>query len=113
MSLGGRTAHFDQEVSGGSMGQLHADRHLAVIGAYSDGLCENSNLVLDLAYLYPNDEPERDRMDLQYYCLGEIFGALHLAPFDQNNPPRRVLDVGTGTGIWCIQMGDQYPTADI
>ena len=25
----------------------------------------------------------------------------------------RVLDIGTGTGIWAIEMGDQYPNADI
>ena len=25
----------------------------------------------------------------------------------------RVLDVGTGTGIWAIEMGDQYPNAEI
>lgn len=25
----------------------------------------------------------------------------------------RILDLGTGTGIWCVEMGDQYPSADI
>jgi SAM-dependent methyltransferase len=33
---------------------------------------------------------------------------LHLAPI-QN--PQQILDVGTGTGIWAIDMADQYPSA--
>lgn len=37
-------------------------------------------------------------------------GHLHLAPL--RNPPR-VLDVGTGTGIWAIEMGEQYPDSEV
>lgn len=29
---------------------------------------------------------------------------LHLAPLDTNKP-FRILDVGTGTGIWAVEMG--------
>jgi ribosomal protein L11 methylase PrmA len=29
---------------------------------------------------------------------------LHLAPIGEN--PQRILDVGTGTGIWAIDMGE-------
>ena len=31
-------------------------------------------------------------------------GKLHLAPIGDN--PQRILDVGTGTGIWAIEMGN-------
>lgn len=27
--------------------------------------------------------------------------------------PARILDVGTGTGIWAIEIGDDYPDAEI
>ena len=37
-------------------------------------------------------------------------GYLHLAPL---RDPRRILDVGTGTGIWAIEMAEQYPEAAI
>jgi methylase of polypeptide subunit release factors len=30
-------------------------------------------------------------------------GQLHLAPIGEN--PQRILDIGTGTGIWAIEMG--------
>jgi trans-aconitate methyltransferase len=35
---------------------------------------------------------------------------LHLAP---NNDPKRVLDLGCGTGIWCMDMEDEHPGAEI
>ncbi|KAL2154645.1 hypothetical protein VTH82DRAFT_3321 [Thermothelomyces myriococcoides] len=65
-------------------------------------------------YLFPNDEREQDRLDMIhhvfYLCLGE---RLFLAPIDPNKG-LRVLDVGTGTGMWAIQLGDDYPgTAEI
>lgn len=37
--------------------------------------------------------------------------ALHLAPIGPT--PQRILDLGAGTGIWCINMGDQYPSAEV
>ena len=35
---------------------------------------------------------------------------LHLAPLEN---PRRILDIGTGTGIWAIQMADDYPDCTV
>ena len=32
---------------------------------------------------------------------------LHLAPIGKH--PQRILDLGTGTGIWCIDMGTYIP----
>lgn len=37
-------------------------------------------------------------------------GELHLAPVKD---PHEILDVGTGTGIWAIQMADKFPDAQI
>lgn len=35
---------------------------------------------------------------------------LHLAPLFK---PKNILDIGTGTGIWAIQMAEQYPESTI
>ncbi|MCJ1351091.1 MAG: hypothetical protein MMC33_001073 [Icmadophila ericetorum] len=63
------------------------------------------------SYIYPNDEKESDRLDIVHKLVEVVLhGKLYLAPI-QN--PARVLDIGTGTGIWAMEMGDQHPTADI
>lgn len=35
---------------------------------------------------------------------------LYFAPLDEH-PPRRILDIATGTGDWAIAMGDRFPNA--
>ncbi|KAI9884801.1 MAG: hypothetical protein M1823_003412 [Watsoniomyces obsoletus] len=35
---------------------------------------------------------------------------LYLAPVKDINP-QKILDIGTGTGIWSVEMGDEYPSA--
>lgn len=50
-------------------------------------------------------------MDIHHeMTLRACDGKLHLAPLTN---PRRILDIGTGTGIWCIEMGDTYPDAEV
>lgn len=54
------------------------------------------------AYLFPNDEEELNRMDIEHQnCLVQFDGKLHLCPL---NNPREILDIGTGTGLWAIDM---------
>ncbi|MCJ1462584.1 hypothetical protein MMC07_001186 [Pseudocyphellaria aurata] len=67
----------------------------------------------DDTYYLPNDDKELDRLDLMHQMIRIISrDQLHLAPLDDKKP-MTVLDIGTGTGIWAIEMGDQYPLAEI
>ena len=51
-------------------------------------------------YLIPNDDEEQEREDMKHALVLHLCGGrLHLAPL---NNPQRVLDIGTGTGIWAI-----------
>ena len=60
---------------------------------------------------FPNDEDELDRMDLEgHLWLMLLGGAYHLAPL-QN--PQKILDLGTGTGLWAISVADMYPSAQV
>ncbi|OWP05125.1 hypothetical protein B2J93_5643 [Marssonina coronariae] len=63
------------------------------------------------AYLFPNDSTEADRLDHQYEILKRTFhGKNYFAPLSN---PERILDIGTGTGKWAIEMGDDFPKAEI
>merc|ERR1712098_644308 len=61
-------------------------------------------------YLLPNDEREQDRLDLHHHIFRlTLGGPLIRAPIPPN--PQRVVDLGTGTGIWAIDFADEYPSA--
>ncbi|KAF2703044.1 S-adenosyl-L-methionine-dependent methyltransferase [Pleomassaria siparia CBS 279.74] len=63
-------------------------------------------------YVMPNDEKERDRLDLQHALwVLTLDGALSSVTFPV--PPRRVLDIATGTGLWCLEYAEQNPTATV
>ncbi|KAN0085261.1 S-adenosyl-L-methionine-dependent methyltransferase [Elaphomyces granulatus] len=62
-------------------------------------------------HLLPNDESEQNRMDLAHHIYLLITGGrLYLAPIVN---PQRVLDLGTGTGIWAIDFADEHPAAAV
>ncbi|KAF4447735.1 hypothetical protein F53441_8754 [Fusarium austroafricanum] len=46
-----------------------------------------------------------------HYTLLLFNNKLHLAPINKN--PQKILDIGTGTGIWAIDMADEYPSAEV
>ncbi|KAI1962327.1 hypothetical protein LOZ58_002664 [Ophidiomyces ophidiicola] len=63
-------------------------------------------------YWGPNDEQASDNLDLFHHVFNLTFGGRSfLAPIDSN--PQRVLDLGTGTGIWAIDFADEFPSASV
>ncbi|KAH8882141.1 S-adenosyl-L-methionine-dependent methyltransferase [Thozetella sp. PMI_491] len=66
----------------------------------------------DGRYFLPDDSEEQKRLDLQHYLFVATFGNnLYIAPFAE--PPRRVLDIATGTGIWAIEFAIKHPEAQV
>jgi len=65
----------------------------------------------DGAYWGPNDENSQDSQDLAHHLYTLTLGnKLHLAPLGN---PHNILDLGTGTGIWAIEMAEKYPSAHV
>ncbi|GAW13880.1 hypothetical protein ANO14919_032710 [Xylariales sp. No.14919] len=63
-------------------------------------------------YSLPNDEIEQQREELMHILVMDILEQqLFLAPMAE--PPKKVMDLATGIGLWAIEMGDRFPDADI
>ncbi|KAM7214214.1 Trans-aconitate 2-methyltransferase [Rhypophila decipiens] len=63
-------------------------------------------------YPIPNDDLEQNREDMKHALMLELTdGKLFFAPI--GDAPKKVIDVGTGTGIWAIEMGDQFPGSEV
>ena len=62
-------------------------------------------------YVIPNDDVEQERMDIHYHSLRLAFDNRHFISPIEN--PRSILDVGTGTGIWAMDVADDYPGAAV
>lgn len=62
-------------------------------------------------YFQPNDAAEQGRLNLQTHMLrAALNNRLFFAPIER---PTSVLDLGTGTGYWAIEMGDAHPQATV
>ncbi|KAM0407759.1 hypothetical protein ACHAPZ_001239 [Fusarium culmorum] len=63
-------------------------------------------------YPLPNDEAEQNREDMMHAMMLEATDGRHFyAPIGEN--PQRIADLGTGTGIWAIEMAEKYPSAEV
>ena len=79
-------------------GILENGRTYASYGKYQQGL--------------PIDEREQDRYEMQHTKFFLLLGdKLHLSPIAEM--PQKILDLGTGSGIWAMDMADRYPSSQV
>ena len=65
---------------------------------------------MGLPYALPRDMEEINRLDFQHYMLRYALRGLYAVPLQQ---PRAILDAGTGTGRWAMEMAQIFPHAQV
>lgn len=79
--------------------------------SWSDDEWNDSSVELD-SITPPYSQEEAERLELMHLIFTlATDGYLHLAPIDWHL--QRILDIGCGTGTWCVEMADAYPSAEV
>lgn len=63
-----------------------------------------------LPYVLPRDLEEINRLDFQHYMLRHALRGLYAAPVSETDS---ILDVGTGTGRWALDMATVLPKSRV
>nr|OQO25088.1 hypothetical protein B0A51_06369 [Rachicladosporium sp. CCFEE 5018] len=62
-------------------------------------------------YVMPNDLGEQERMDIHYHSIRLVLDNKHwICPFKD---PKQIIDIGTGTGIWAVDVADDNPETQV
>jgi tRNA G46 methylase TrmB len=69
---------------------------------------EQRTYMPDVPYLLPKDAQEDQRLNYQHHVLYRTISNHYLAPLTQATATT-ILDVGTGTGIWPMEMASLFP----
>ncbi|KAK3385900.1 S-adenosyl-L-methionine-dependent methyltransferase [Podospora didyma] len=73
----------------------------------------HSDKTTDAQYWVPNDDKQNESMDINHHLLTLVLdGKLFRAPLDAEKI-KKVIDIGTGTGLWAIDFADQYPDVEV
>jgi ubiquinone/menaquinone biosynthesis C-methylase UbiE len=75
-------------------------------------LTEQRTYVPDVPYLLPKDALEDQRLNYQHHALYKTISNHYLAPLTPTSA-QTILDVGTGTGIWAVEMSHLFPQAHV
>ena len=74
-------------------------------------------------YIFPDDEKELERLQIIHDCMYRFLGGNIIIPISSNSDlignltfnikMLIIVDIGTGSGLWAIDMADDYPNTRI
>ncbi|KAI8052905.1 S-adenosyl-L-methionine-dependent methyltransferase [Syncephalis plumigaleata] len=102
-----------QHSEDGTQGSRHsneAGRHSTEVAPFVYNLGRRYHGEKQAPYNLPNDLGEADRMDALHYALRYMLNGICVTKLHN---PQRVLDVGTGTGTWAMEMASEYPGCEV
>ena len=67
---------------------------------------------VDAPYFYSYDPECLQSDQLNHHIYRQLLGRNTLSPITVDSQPSRVLDVGCGTGIWCLETASKWPAAE-
>ncbi|KAL6150105.1 hypothetical protein ACJQWK_02815 [Exserohilum turcicum] len=71
--------------------------------------CNKASISIGPSLTSSHTQPEIERLDMQHVILTALFHQRnYLAPLKQKRP-KRMLDIGCGTGKWCFEMANEFP----
>ena len=79
-------------------------------GIYLTGTDGEQVTTTKVPYLLAHDPAEQSRLDFQHVFLKGILQKNYLAPITD---PSALLDVGSGTGRWAIEMAQAFPATRV
>lgn len=88
--------------SRGSSGTIEAATPFRILGG--------RRFLQGTPYLLPKDDAEINRLDFQHYMLRAALHGNYAAPI---RAPADILDVGSGTGRWPIEMALEFRSANV
>lgn len=88
-----------------------ADKTLEHTYSISSASVKERQRLADTPYLLPKDAEEQYRLNFQHHALYSAIGNHYLVPIRPD--VTTMLDVGSGTGIWSVEMASLFPQAHI
>ncbi|CAO3676830.1 unnamed protein product [Umbelopsis ramanniana] len=92
---------------------VNRPRQSQLVVNYDKSSTSDDSVAKQMYYMSENAgerKKEVDRHTRQHYLLKQIFGSIHKCPLDS---PKKIVDLGCGTGVWCVEMAVKYPTAHV